>query len=111
MCFQSVLGCLVPWFVEDCKFDHMNISTMQRFVIHNTLSKSIESYHQESGRAGRDDLPANCIILYQKKDFSRIVCMLRNADNFKRETFKVAMEQAKKMQAYCELNVGQVYVC
>ncbi|XP_062181899.1 ATP-dependent DNA helicase Q-like 1 isoform X2 [Phragmites australis] len=74
-----------------------------RFVIHNTMSKSIESYYQESGRAGRDDLPAHCIVLYQKKDFSRIVCMLRNADNFKSERFKVAMEQAKKMQAYCEL--------
>ncbi|KAL6654287.1 hypothetical protein ACP70R_007752 [Stipagrostis hirtigluma subsp. patula] len=74
-----------------------------RFVIHNTMSKSIESYYQESGRAGRDDLPAHCIVLYQKKDFSRIVCMLRNADNFKSESFKAAMEQAKKMQAYCEL--------
>ncbi|KAF8668124.1 hypothetical protein HU200_052412 [Digitaria exilis] len=69
-----------------------------RFVIHNTLSKSIESYYQESGRAGRDDLPAHCIVLYQKKDFSRIVCMLRNGGNF-----RSAMEQAKKMQAYCEL--------
>ncbi|KAK3120696.1 hypothetical protein QOZ80_9AG0692270 [Eleusine coracana subsp. coracana] len=74
-----------------------------RFVIHNTMSKSIESYYQESGRAGRDNLPAHCIIMYQKKDISRILCMLRNADNFKSETFKVAMEQAKKMQAYCEL--------
>lgn len=73
------------------------------FVVHNTLSKSIESYYQESGRAGRDGLPAHCVVLYQKKDFSRIVCMLRSADNFKSETFKVAMDQAKKMQAYCEL--------
>jgi ATP-dependent DNA helicase Q1 len=78
---------------------------VQRFVIHNTLSKSIESYYQESGRAGRDELPAHCIVLYQKKDFSRIVCMLRNGDNFRSESFRVAMEQAKKMQAYCELKV------
>ena len=82
--------------------------TTQRFVVHNTLSKSIESYYQESGRAGRDGLPAHCVVLYQKKDFSRIVCMLRSADNFKSETFKVAMDQAKKMQAYCELKVNKI---
>jgi bloom syndrome protein len=45
------------------------------------------------------------VVLYQKKDFSRIVCMLRSGGNARSETFKAAMVQAKKMQAYCELKV------
>lgn len=41
-----------------------------RFVVHFDLPRSIESYYQETGRAGRDDLPSQAVMFYDPADYA-----------------------------------------
>jgi ATP-dependent DNA helicase RecQ len=49
-----------------------------RFVIHASAPRSPEHYQQEAGRAGRDGLPAECVLIYSGADFVRWRQMLEN---------------------------------
>ena len=71
-----------------------------RFVIHHDLPKNIEGYYQETGRAGRDCLPAECVLLFNASDVAKQFGFIEEKTDEQEQ--RVARDLLQQMVHYAE---------
>ncbi|WP_082897001.1 DNA helicase RecQ [Thalassotalea crassostreae] len=71
-----------------------------RFVIHYEMPRTLESFYQETGRAGRDGLEAEAVFLYDSQDIDKIKKRIQQNDNEQR--VNVELQRFSAMAGFAE---------
>lgn len=71
-----------------------------RFVVHHDVPRSVESYYQETGRAGRDGMPAEALLLFDERDAARIKQWISTGTAADR--YEIEMHKFEAMESFAE---------
>jgi len=91
---KDKIGTIVATIAFGMGIDKPNV----RYVIHTAMPKSLEHYQQESGRAGRDGLEAECSLFYSGADYGIWKSILSDTHP---EAQKIAMSKLNGIYNYC----------